>query len=296
MRYAVSIPNFGVGLDARRVTDLAARAEIAGWDGFFLWDHVFPFGPDVDLVDPWIALTVAATVTSRIRLGTMVTPVPRRRPLTVARQSVAIDRLSAGRFVLGVGIGAMPYEWDYCGEQTDLRARGDMLDEALDLLTKVWTGEPVRHEGRYYRLAGTPGTPGTAEADWTGQCYPPPVQRPRIPIWVGGTWAPERPGGRPMRRAARWDAAVPMRADWRWQVEDTAAVRRFLDAEAARPGEPDLVVPGETEPGRSGPVHAVHERAGATWWAEAIHPWRYGLGPEAEQAQARMAERIAAGP
>ena len=299
MRYAVSIPNFGAGLDASRAAGLAAGAETAGWDGFFLWDHVFAFGPGVDLVDPWIALTVAATVTTRIRLGTMVTPLPRRRPLTVARQSVAIDRLSAGRFVLGVGTGAMPYEWDYCGEQTDHRVRGDMLDEALDMLTEVWTGEPVRHEGRHYRLAGTPGT---AEDDWKGQCYPPPLQRPRIPIWVGGTWVPERPGGRPMRRAARWDAAVPMRADGRWRVEDTAAVRRFLETQPAgggrraASGELDLVVPGETEPGTSGPVHVAHERAGATWWAEAVHPWRYGLAPDAEQALDRMAERISAGP
>jgi hypothetical protein len=293
VRYAVSIPNFGAGLDAERVARLAAGAETAGWDGFFLWDHVFAWGPDVDLVDPWIALTVAATVTNRIRLGTMVTPLPRRRPLTVARQSVAIDRLSAGRFVLGVGTGAMPYEWDYCGEQTDPRIRGDMLDEALDLLTAVWTGEAVRHEGRHYRLAGTPGTP---EAGWKGQCHPPPVQQPRIPIWVGGTWVPERPGGRPMRRAARWDAAVPMRGDGRWQVEDTAAVRRFLANDAAGTGTPDLVVPGETEPGVSGPVHQAHERAGATWWTESVHPWRFGLGPEAEPAVDRMAERIAAGP
>jgi hypothetical protein len=291
VRYAVSIPNFGAGLDAGRVAGLAAGAEAAGWDGFFLWDHAFAFGPDIDLVDPWIALTVAATVTDRVRLGTMVTPLPRRRPLTVARQSVAIDRLSAGRFVLGVGIGAMPYEWDYCGEQTDHRVRGDMLDEALDVLTAVWTGKPVRHAGRHYRLAGNPGT---AEADWKAQCYPPPVQRPRIPIWVGGTWVPDRPGGRPMRRAARWDAAVPMRIDGRWQVDDTAAVRRFLDGTTS--DGPDLVVPGETEAGTSGPVHAAHESAGATWWAESVHPWRFGLTPEAEPALARMAERIAAGP
>ena len=105
-----------------------------------------------------------------------------------------------------------------------------------------------------------------------------------------------------MRRATRWDAAVPMRADGRWRVEDTAAVRRFLETQPAgagrraASGEPDLVVPGETEPGMSGPVHAAHERAGATWWAEAVHPWRYGLAPDAEQALDRMAERIAAGP
>jgi Luciferase-like monooxygenase len=185
----------------------------------------------------------------------------------------------------------LPYEWEYSGEEADHRVRGDMLDEALGVLTDLWTGEPVRHDGRHYRLAGTPGT---AEADWKGQCYPPPTQHPRIPVWVGGTWVPERPGGRAMRRAARWDAAVPMRADGPWRVEDTAAVRCFLDS--ATSDGPDLVAPGETDAGTSGPVHAAHEGVGATWWAEAVHPWRYGLAPESGEGLDRMAERIAAGP
>src|SRR5919112_4403761 len=131
MRFAVSIPNFGVGLDARTVGDLAATAEQAGWDGFFLWDHVsaFPPGP-VDLVAPWIALTVAAQRTARIRLGTAVTPVPRRRPLQLAREIATLDRLAEGRITLGVGIGSGPWEWGYCGEEPAPAVRGDMLDEA----------------------------------------------------------------------------------------------------------------------------------------------------------------------
>src|SRR3954470_12485077 len=166
MRHGLSIPCFGTGVDAELVADWAATAASAGWDGFFLWDHLFAFAPGpVDAVDPWIALAAAACATRRIRLGILVTPLPRRRPLVVARQSVTLDRLSHGRLVLGVGIGAGPFEWDYCGEQVDPAVRGDMLDEHLELLDRLWTGEPVRHSGRHYRVAGP---------DWSAVCYPPP--------------------------------------------------------------------------------------------------------------------------
>src|SRR3712207_8723305 len=158
MRFGVSLPNFGSGLDAAAVADLARAAESAGWDGLFLWDHLFAFddGP-VEAVDPWIALTAAACATSRIRLGTLVTPLPRRRPVVVARQTATLDRLSSGRLVLGVGSGAFPFEFEYCGDEADPRTRGEMLDEHLGLLDRLWTGEPVQHEGRHYRAAGPGG-------------------------------------------------------------------------------------------------------------------------------------------
>src|SRR5215212_11869028 len=146
MRFGVSVPCFGLDLDARLVTQWARAAEATGWDGFFLWDHLFAFAPGpVDVVDPWIALTAAACATTRIRLGTLVTPLPRRRPLVVARQTATLDRLSGGRLVLGVGTGAFPYEWDYLGEESDHRTRGEMLDEHLGLLDRLWSGEPVHH-------------------------------------------------------------------------------------------------------------------------------------------------------
>ena len=200
MRFGVTVPCFGVGVDAALIADWAGCAERSGWDGFFLWDHMFAFAPgSVDVVDPWIALAAAACGTSRIRLGTLVTPLPRRRPLVVARQTVTLDRLSQGRLILGVGTGGGPYEWDYCGEETDPRVRGEMLDEHLDLLTRLWTGEPVHFDGTHYRVAG----PG-----WSGICFPPPVQSPRIPVWVGGAW----PGRRPSARAARWEGVAPIAA------------------------------------------------------------------------------------
>ncbi len=291
MRFGVSLPNFGTGLDAATVAAWARTAEQAGWDGFFLWDHLFAFGPGpIDTVDPWIALTAAACATSTIRLGTLVTPLPRRRPVVVARQSVTLDRLSGGRLILGVGSGAFPFEWEYCGEEPDPRRRADMLDEHLDLLARLWTGRPVSHEGEHYRLAGP---------DWAAVCHPPPQQQPRIPVWVGGTW----PGTRPLARAARWDGAVPMRAGGPWTVEDTADVRAAL--RALRPDAEDLAgfdlaVPGESEPDGDSrrAVHEAHAAAGATWWVEAVHPWRYGWSGEAPDpwpAQ-RMLDRITAGP
>jgi alkanesulfonate monooxygenase SsuD/methylene tetrahydromethanopterin reductase-like flavin-dependent oxidoreductase (luciferase family) len=288
MYYGISMPNFGVGLDAREVADWAQEAEVAGWDGFFLWDHLFAFAPGpIGVVDPWIALTAAACATGSIRLGTLVTPLPRRRPVVVARQTASLDVLSGGRLVLGVGIGAFPYEWEYCGEQPDQRVRAAMLDEQLDLLTRLWTGEPVRHRGEHYRLEGP---------DFAAVCYPPPVQRPRVPIWVGGTW----PGRGPFLRAARWDGVFPMRVGQRWEVADTAAVNDAVRAVRIVQEPFDLAVPGDTEPDDDSRLdrQAAHQAAGATWWIEGIHPWRYGWDgrPTDPWPRQHMLERITAGP
>lgn len=286
MRHGLSLPCFGTGVDAALVADWAVAAEVAGWDGFFLWDHLFAFDPGpVDVVDPWIALTAAACATKTIRLGTMVTPLPRRRPLVLARQTATLDRLSGGRLVLGVGSGAGPWEWDYCGEQAAPRVRGAMLDEHLHLLDRLWTGRPVRHRGAHYRVAGP---------EWSAVCYPPPLQRPRIPVWVGGTW----PGTRPFVRAARWDGVVPMRADGGWDVADTAAVAARVRSLRTSEAPYDVAVPGETDgaDGHRWDRYAEHEHAGATWWVEAVHPWRYGWTEGRQWPLAAMRERIASGP
>ncbi|MGS0684452.1 LLM class flavin-dependent oxidoreductase [Nakamurella sp. GG22] len=293
MRLGLSMPNFGHGLDARRVAEWAAAAERAGWDGFFLWDHVFAFGPGpIDVVDPWVALAAAACMTSTITLGTLVTPLPRRRPVVLARQTVTLDRLSAGRLVLGVGSGAFPYEYDYCGEEPDPKVRAGMLDEHLEVLAGLWSGEPVTHNGAHYRLAGP---------DFAAVCWPPPQQQPRIPVWVGGTW----PGRGPIRRAARWDGAFPMRVDGPWEVDDTTAVRAAVTTARRDQAVPvnapfDLAVPGDTEPDDD-TRHELRERhgaAGATWWIEGVHPWRYGWSgqPGPQWPDRQMRERIEAGP
>ena len=198
-------------------------------------------------------------------MGTLVTALPRRRPLVVARQTASLDRLSGGRLILGVGTGGGPFEWDFCGEQPDPRVRGDMLDEHLELLTRLWTGDPVHFEGVHYRVAGP---------DWSGICHPPPLQAPPVPIWVGGAW----PGGRPFRRAARWDGVAPIPANGSWSLKDTIGLVGRIKKLRSSDAPFDVAVPGVSDPNDDTrhEVAAEHSAAGATWWIEALDPWRYG--------------------
>jgi alkanesulfonate monooxygenase SsuD/methylene tetrahydromethanopterin reductase-like flavin-dependent oxidoreductase (luciferase family) len=160
-----------------------------------VWDHVIYDPSFHPIADVWVALAAVAMRTRRMTIGTMVTPLARRRPWKVARETVSLDRLSGGRFVLGVGLGD-PAKWDYgfFGEETDARVRAAQLDESLTILAGLWTGEPFRFEGRHYSLAEVTFRPTSA-------------QRPRIPVWVGGQW-PNKP---PLRRAARWDGLAPIK-------------------------------------------------------------------------------------
>ncbi|HEV3012041.1 MAG TPA: LLM class flavin-dependent oxidoreductase, partial [Actinomycetota bacterium] len=177
MRYAVNVPNFEEYSDVRTVAALAADAEAAGWDGFFVWDHLaFVKAWRLRIADPWMLLTGVALATERLRLGPMVTPLARRRPWKVARETVTLDRLSGGRLVLGVGLGEPPEdEYGTFGEPTDPVVRAAMLDEGLEVLTRLWSGETVSFQGRHYRVDQV-------------AFQPTPVQRPRIPIWVAGAW------------------------------------------------------------------------------------------------------------
>ena len=153
MRFSINIPNFGDFADPRTVATVAAAAEQAGWDGLFVWDHVLhrrhrrPYG------DPWMLLTAAALATSRIRLGTLVTPVARRRPQQLARQAATLDVVSGGRVIFGAGLGG-PIEDEYgsFGEPTDPIVLAERLDEGLGLLQRFWSGEPVNHEGRHFQV------------------------------------------------------------------------------------------------------------------------------------------------
>src|SRR5215475_8509761 len=166
VRFSINIPNFGDFADPRAVATVAAAAEQAGWDGLFVWDHVVhdkgkrrgqPFG------DPWMLLTAAALATSRLKLGTMVTPIARRRPEQLARQVATLDSLSDGRVIFCAGLGG-PVEDEFAsfGDTTDPVVLAERLDEGLDLLSRYWSGELVNHEGRHYhardvavRRAGT---------------------------------------------------------------------------------------------------------------------------------------------
>jgi probable F420-dependent oxidoreductase len=257
VRSAVFVPPFDELADPALVARLAAEAEERGWDGFFVWDHVAYRSPVEALADPWVTLAAVATATERVRLGPMVTPLPRRRPVKVARETATLDRLSGGRLVLGVGIGGDgSRELSATGEQTDDRARGAMLDEALEVLAAAWSGEPVDHRGEHYVVDGL-------------RFLPTPVQRPGPPIWVA-----LRFGNRaPLRRAARHDGAYPIEISSPDQLAEVAADLRELRAGDDRPF--DLVVgirPGEDP--------RPYADAGATWCTVA-----FPVGTTAEQVR-----------
>src|SRR5215211_309557 len=131
MRYAINMPHFGPFGDPRRLAELAREAEQAGWDGFFLWDHLL-FEQPLPMVDPWVAMAAMAMTTERIKLGALVTPLPRRRPRKLAREIVTLDHLSNGRLIVGVGIGGDWWgEYSAFGESPDDKLHAAMLDEGL---------------------------------------------------------------------------------------------------------------------------------------------------------------------
>jgi len=287
MRFAVTLPHFGPYADARLLSEMALEAEQAGWDGFFIWDHISWGMSGTPMVDPWVALTAVAMTTSRVRFGPMVTPLPRRRPTKVARETVSLDRLSGGRLIQGVGIGEGEDEWQNLGDEGDPKVRGAMLDEALDLLVKLWSGQAVDHEGAFYTVRHS-------------IYLPTPVQQPRIPIWVAGKW----PNKRPFLRAARWDGVVPLKqggtmgevmtpGDLR-EVRDYVLEHRSVEAPF------DVVVGGHTsgkDRADDAGIVAPYIEVGATWWVEDISPWTSaGWSWGAPWPLDAMRERIRSGP
>ena len=283
MRYGLYVPNFGGFAEASLLGELAHEAEEVGWDGFFVWDHVAPHGR-TPAVDPWVALSAMALRTRRLRIGTMVTPLPRRRPWKLARETVSLDHLSQGRLVLGVGLGSgRASEWDAFGEATEPRVRASMLDEALQVLVGLWSGEPFSFEGRHYRVDES-------------QFVPTPLQSPRIPIWVAGYW----PHRAPLRRAARWDGCFPLflphgAPD---DVELLAEAVSVLRAERTSDAPFDVVKnagPGTPED-RSARAELVarYAEAGATWWVDTLVPEAFdgdwGAGWPGDLMRARIRE------
>lgn len=226
--------------DAAGLVDLAVLAEESGWDGFFLWDHLQMAADRPVVHDPWVLLGAMAVRTSRIRLGTLITPVARRRPWKLAKEITTLDHLSNGRVILGVGLG-VPEELEYAafGEPADARIRGAKLDEALPLLDAFLRGDPVDHVGEHYRVHA--------------RLNPPAVQRPRPPIWVAGTL----PHRRPFARALRYDGVFPL--DSRTSALSPDALAELVASLRPRPGYDVL---GVLTP--EAPADAL-ERAGATW-------------------------------
>jgi alkanesulfonate monooxygenase SsuD/methylene tetrahydromethanopterin reductase-like flavin-dependent oxidoreductase (luciferase family) len=248
MRWGLSLPLFDPLADPAVVARLAGEAEEAGWDGIFVWDHIRWREPVRAVGDTQVTLAAIAAATERIRFGPMVTPLARRRPAKVARETAALDLLSGGRLTLGVGLGSDEFasEYSITGEELDDRRRARMLDEALEVLEAAWSGEPVRHRGEHYTVD-------------TMRFLPRPVQRPRVPVWVAGT--PGKP--RPMRRAAHYDGFFPVDLDSADQLAEIVARVGALREEAGRaPEEPYDVIAAPAPGADPAPYHD----AGATWW------------------------------
>jgi alkanesulfonate monooxygenase SsuD/methylene tetrahydromethanopterin reductase-like flavin-dependent oxidoreductase (luciferase family) len=259
LRSALWLPLFGDLADPVMVARLGAEAEEAGWHGIFVWDHLRWRAPVRQVADPWITLAAVAAATERIRLGPMVTPLARRRPAKVVRETVTLDWLSGGRLTLGVGIGSDRFggELSATGEQLDDRRRGAMLDETLQIITEAWSGQVVDHHGPNYIVDGI-------------EFLPRPV-RHRVPVWVAGF-----PGSlRPMRRAARHDGFFPVNVKHPDELAEIAAtitgLRLHEQADAGGPYDVAVAMPPGTDP-------APYAKAGATWWLAEFEPETISLG------------------
>lgn len=256
MRFGLYVPSINAFADPRALVELACTAERSGWDGFFLWDQLAyatePSRP-ARVVDAWITLSAIAARTSTLRIGPMVTPVARRRPQKLAREAMTLDRLSGGRLILGVGLGApADMEFSNFGEDADPRVRAEKLDEGLELLARLWTGEPVDFEGAHNRVSST-------------GFVPTPVQAPRVPIWTAGHW----PNRKPIERAARWDGMFPLRRGWpdvALAPDDFRAIKAAVAERRGADAPFDLVY---ADAGKRLPdpgLVADYAAAGVTWW------------------------------
>jgi alkanesulfonate monooxygenase SsuD/methylene tetrahydromethanopterin reductase-like flavin-dependent oxidoreductase (luciferase family) len=286
MRFGISVPPFADFSDPHRLAELAREAEMAGWDGFFIWDTVF-FDPTFHpMADPWVSLAAVALSTQRLRIGPMITPLSRRRPWKLARETVSIDRLSNGRLILGVGLGD-PVQWDFgfFDEVTDSKVRARRLDEGLDVLTGLWSGQPFRYQGEQYSVHEVTFRPA-------------PVQSPRIPIWVGGSW----PNKAPLRRAAHWDGVCPIKQGAPLTPAESQELLAYVQQHRTSTAAFDAVHSGATpgdQPGEAVQIVAPYADVGVTWWIEPVDPWRFGWSFEVAwdpEATLLIHERVRQGP
>jgi alkanesulfonate monooxygenase SsuD/methylene tetrahydromethanopterin reductase-like flavin-dependent oxidoreductase (luciferase family) len=227
VKRGIFVAPFDELFDPKELARLAARAEERGWDGFFVWDHIRYSPPANEVADAWVTLAAIAAATEHIRLGPLVTPLARRRVHKVARETVTLDHLSSGRLTLGVGLGSDNHgELEPFGEVGDPRERARLLDTGLRRLAAYWNGE----------------------------FEPPPVQSPRIPVWVAARW----PARRPVRRAARWDGLFPIELPGHEALAELASEI----AELRDPGAGHFDLVAEIDPGDD---VAPWADAGATW-------------------------------
>jgi alkanesulfonate monooxygenase SsuD/methylene tetrahydromethanopterin reductase-like flavin-dependent oxidoreductase (luciferase family) len=281
MRFGFVVPY----ANAREFAELAALGERHGWDGVFTWEAVWG-------EHAWVTLSAAAMVTERIRLGTLLTPASRWRPWDLASAVATVDRLSGGRVVMSVGLGAPHDGWTAFEPDEGRRVRAEKLDECLAIYDGLMRGQPFSYDGRHFSARPTDHiVPG------------PPAQRPRPPVWVVGARVTGREGQPSLRRAARWDGLLPaiiedgQPRDLRDPAElaDMVAEVRRMRAAEGNAGDPfDVVVEGDStgefvqlDP----PDPGAWEAAGATWWVESW--WSIERG---DAGLAEVRRRVQAGP
>jgi hypothetical protein len=262
MRYGFVLP----GGSAEEQLELAVVADQAGWDGVFVWEAAYG-------VDAWTLLGAMAVRTEHVRLGTMLTPLPWRRPWKVASQAVTVDHLSGGRAIVAVGLGATDAALGTTGEVVDRRERASMLDEGIEVMTALWSGE-LAYSGRHYEV--------DLRARRELFDMPGPVQGDRVPIWVVGAW----PRPKSMERVLRCDGLLPVvmaeGGGFRTTTpDDVRAMIEWLDANGGRRPDFDVVMEGETpasDPAKAREIVAPWRDAGCTWWLEAR--WNGGSAAE----------------
>lgn len=249
------------------LVELAREAEEAGWDGVFIPDCIYidsELDPMMPAFDPWVMLGAMATRTQHIKLGTMITPLSRRRPWKVARETMTIDQLSHGRLILPVGLGALDDAgFGKVGEATDRKTRAQLLDESLEIITGLWSGKPFHYDGRHYHLQEM-------------VFLPPPVQTPRIPIWVVGAWPREKS----MQRVVQYDGLLSNKLNDDGTMgeitpQDIRAMKAYITERRTLKTPFDIIWEGQT-PGADRAQGAAQVapwiEAGITWWMESMWP------------------------
>jgi hypothetical protein len=269
MNYGFVFPAF----DALLAVNYAIEAENAGWDGFFVSEPVWG-------IDAWVTLAAIAMRTQRIRLGTMLSPISRMRPWKLASETVTLDILSAGRVILSVGLGALDTGFEAFGEVTDRKTRAELMDEGLDILEGLWHGQPFSYAGQHYKIHESSFFPP-----------PPPLQKPRIPVWVVGAWNYPKS----MNRVLKWDGLIPMKIVPGEQFvsispQDIREMKAYIDQHRQSDTLFDFIMEGSTpgiEPFQAGAIVQPYAQAGVTWWLESM--WQ---APSLEP----VLERIRQGP
>jgi alkanesulfonate monooxygenase SsuD/methylene tetrahydromethanopterin reductase-like flavin-dependent oxidoreductase (luciferase family) len=250
MQYGFIIPDIQ-GVTTGEIVDLARGAEASGWDAIFFWDGDWGFSP-------WITLAAMAVHTEHIRLGAILHPLPWRQPWLFARETATLDQLSQGRLIVSIGLGAID-EQDIArgrtrfGEPVDRRVRANLMDEALEIVNGLWSGQSVTFHGEYYHFEDF-------------RLRPAPVQTPRIPTWAVGVWGRRKS----MERVLRCDGMLVHEG---MSTDEVRAIKVYVQEQRTLATPFDLVMEADTRgdtPEQARAKVRDREDAGVTWWTESM--------------------------